>query len=80
MLKEFQEDLEYGLQDVEAIYHSTSPKWTVKRKIDTLLRIAASIIAQTGTDSSILEVEEARRIDNEIYDYVLELEKSVVRE
>ena len=74
------QDLEFGVNDVEAIVHSTSPRWTIKRKIDALLRIAASVMANTGIDSSEAELQEARFIDAHIYEFVLELEKQLADE
>lgn len=73
-------DLEFGVNDVEAIVHSTSPRWTTKKKIDELLRIAASVIANTGIDSTEAELHEARFIDSHIYEFVLELEKQLADE
>lgn len=69
------ENLELSYKDIDHIAESTSRKWNVKRKIDALLEISASITAATGIDSTASEMREARSKNIEIYKRIKELDE-----
>lgn len=66
--------LELGFKDVDAIYESTSHKWSDKKKVDTLLEIGAVIEANLGIDSTIAERNEAKKQQRYIYRLIKKIE------
>ena len=67
-------ELELGFKDVDAIYESTSHKWSDKKKVDTLLEIGAVIEANLGIDSTIAERNEAKKQQRYIYRLIKKIE------
>lgn len=66
--------LDLGFKDVDAIYESTSHKWSDKKKVDTLLEIGAVIEANLGIDSTIAERNEAKKQQRYIYRLIKKIE------
>lgn len=64
---EFNLDLEFGFDEIDAIADSTSRKWTDKRKIDTLLEISAALWANTGSDSTSGELNRIKKMQRQIF-------------
>ena len=69
-------ELELGFKDVDAIYESTSHKWSDKKKVDTLLEIGAVIEANLGSDSTATERNEAKKQQRYIYRLIKKIEPS----
>lgn len=69
-------ELELGFKDVDAIYESTSHKWSDKKKVDTLLEIGAVIEANLGSDSTAAERNEAKKQQRYIYRLIKKIEPS----
>ena len=67
-------ELELGFKDVDAIYESTSHKWSDKKKVDTLLEIGAVIEANLGIYSTIAERNEAKKQQRYIYRLIKKIE------
>ena len=67
-------ELEVGFKDVDAIYESTSHKWSDKKKVDILLEIGAVIEANLGSDSTATERNEAKKQQRYIYRLIKKIE------
>lgn len=68
-------DFTLTYDDIDAIADSTAPKWDDKRKIDALLEIACTIMANTGIDSTRSELRTAKAMTKEVYKRVKKVDK-----
>jgi hypothetical protein len=62
----------YTINDLEKILNFKT--WSDKRKIDELLMIDARIYASLGSDSTKLEVDDAKRKSKKIYRAIKEVD------
>lgn len=74
---DFNLDLDFGFDEIDAIADSTSPKWTNKRKIDTLLEISAALWATTGSDSTAGELRSIKKMQREIFKCIKRVDKQL---
>ena len=66
----------YTYENIDDIYYSTSRSWPLKRKIDTLFEIGATIETNLGIDSTIEEKRIAKRQQRHIYETIYKLDKN----
>ena len=74
---EFNLDLEFGFDEIDAIADSTSRKWDDKRKIDTLLEISAALWANTGSDSTAGELRSIKKMQREIFKCIKRVDRDL---
>lgn len=68
--------MKYTYESIDDIYYSTSRAWPLKRKIDTLFEIGATIETNLGIDSTIEEKRIAKRQQRHIYETIYKLDKN----